>query len=96
MATEASQIWHDCFSNWPAEISRQGVLVTSFGEQIAFENFAISPRMLLVERRAPDTVGARTVIVAFEQIAALKIIDVAKAKAYQSMGFVPPPAKGKA
>lgn len=92
MATDAAEIWRHCFRNWPAELEHRGVLVTSFGEQIAFDNFATSDDLLLVERRAPDTVGARTVIVAYQNIAALKIVDVTKAKTFGSMGFTVPPS----
>lgn len=93
MDKDAPGVWRRCFESWPSELERRGVLVTAFGEQILFDNFATSPDLLLVERRAPDTVGARTVIVSYDQIAALKIVDVAKAKAFQSMGFVAPPSR---
>ena len=90
MVTDAAEIWRNCFRKWPADLERRGVLVTSFGEQIPFDGFATTEELLLIERRAPDTVGARTVIVAFQSIQALKIVDVAKAKAFQSMGFTAP------
>ena len=90
MGTDAAETWRNCFRQWPAELDRRGVLVTSFGEQIAFDGFATSEDMLLVERKAPDTVGARTVILAYTAILALKIVDVAKAKTFQSMGFTAP------
>jgi hypothetical protein len=93
MDQDAGEVWRRCFDNWPSELERRGVLVTSFGEQIAFENFATSKDLLLVERRAPDTVGARTVIVSYAQVAALKIVDVTKAKTFQSMGFVAAPSR---
>ena len=90
MATDAAEIWQHCFENWPAELNRRGVLVTSFGEQIPFDNFAASDRMLLVERRAPDTMGARTVLIAFHHVVALKVVDVVKLKAFSSLGFTAP------
>ncbi len=93
MATDAAEIWRHCFQNWPDEVARRGVLVTSFEEQIAFDGFAASDQMLLIERRAPDTVGARIVLIPFENIAALKIIDVVKAKAFSPLGFVVPQPK---
>lgn len=94
MAADAAEIWRQCFAQWPAEVPRRGVLVTSFGEQIPFESFSASNDLLLIERRAPDTVGARTVLIAYQNIQALKIVDVVKAKAFASLGFaVPPPKK---
>jgi len=90
MATDAAETWRNCFDKWPPEMARRGVLVTSFGEQIAFDSFATSPDLLLIERRSPDTVGARTVLIAYQNIAAVKIVDVVKTKTFGSMGFIPP------
>ncbi len=87
MAAEATTAWRQCFQNWPAEVDRRGVLVTSFGEQIAFDGFATGDDMLLVERRTPDTTGARMIIIPYANVLALKIVDVVKAKAFQSLGF---------
>ena len=69
------------------------MLVTSFGEQIVFDGFAASDDLLLVERRNPDTVGARTVLVAYQAIQALKVVDVTKAAAWGPLGFVFPSGK---
>ncbi len=93
MATDAAESWRKCFAQWPADVERRGVLVTSFDEQIPFDSFAASEDMLLVERRAPDTMGARMVIVAYQHIQALKIVDVVKMKIFQPLGFVMPPAR---
>jgi hypothetical protein len=50
--------------------------------------------MLLVERRSPDTLGGRMVMLSYHHIEALKIVDVVKMKVFQSLGFViPPPRK---
>ena len=93
MAKDASEAWQKCFEKWPPDVERRGVLVTSFGEQIAFDGFAVSSDMLLLERRTPDTVGARMVLLAYNVIAALKITDVVKSKAFEPMGFVIPPPR---
>jgi hypothetical protein len=93
MATDAAEIWRHCFQEWPAELERRGVLITSFGDQIPFEGFATSSEMLLVERRAPDTVGARMVLVPYGNIQGLKIVEVARLKAFQSLGFTAPPQR---
>ena len=53
MATDAAEIWRRCFQEWPAELERRGVLITSFGDQIPFEQFATSSEMILIERHAP-------------------------------------------
>jgi hypothetical protein len=93
MAKDSADAWRECFQHWPSELDRRGVLVTTFNEQIPFESFITSDDMLLVERRAPDTLGARVVLVAYQNIQALKIIEVVKLRAFQALGFSPPPAK---
>ena len=90
MAKDAAELWRNCFQGWPADLERRGVLVTAFNEQIPFESFATSEDLLLIERRTPDTVGGRTVIIAYTAIQAVKIVDVTKVKTFQPMGFVAP------
>jgi hypothetical protein len=85
---DAAQGWKDFYARWPDDLARRGVLVTNFGEQIVFTNFMVSEAMLLVERSAPDTMGARQVILPYGQIAGLKITDVVKPRAFVDMGFV--------
>ena len=80
-------IWKDCFCRWPAEIARHGVIVTSYEEQIPFDGFSTSEHLLLVERRTPDTSGARQVMLAYKSVVAVKITDVVKLKAFQPFGF---------
>ena len=80
--------WKHCFTNWPADIERRGVIVTTYDEQIAFEGFMTNDSMLMIERRAPDTLGARKVVLPYEKIEALKFTDVIKNRSLQSLGFV--------
>jgi len=84
---ELSSAWQDCFRRWPADLERRGVVVTTFGDQIPFDNFAISERLLLLDRKIPDTLGARKILLPFGQILAVKITDVVKMKAFQTLGF---------
>jgi hypothetical protein len=79
--------WKDVFRQWPADLARRGVLVTAFDEQIPFASFASSEAFLLVERQTPDSLGARTVLLPYDQILALKIVDVVKMKVFQPLGF---------
>ncbi len=85
--------WGDVFRCWPAEVPRRGVLVVAFGEQISFSSFATSEAFLLVERNSPDSMGARMLLVPYDKILGLKIVDVVKAKAFQSLGFYLPTPK---
>lgn len=93
MAKDVADVWRECFQRWPEGIPRRGVLVLSFGEQIPFEKFYAADDMLLAERRAPDTVGGRLVIVPYQNIEGLKIVDVVQPKALSALGFVIPAAK---
>lgn len=81
------QIWQKLFLQWPAALPRKGVLVTATGEQTPFQNFLAREDFLLLQRRAPDTVGAREVIVPFGEIVALKMTEVINPTAYREAGF---------
>jgi hypothetical protein len=81
------QAWQKFFLEWPADMPRKGVLVTNW-DQVPFHEFMTHPNFLLVQRRAPDTVGARDVIVPYEQIAGLKLTEVVKTKSLKELGFV--------
>jgi len=83
----AAEAWRDCFARWPDELARRGVIVTKFDEQILFANFLASADLLLVERQSPDTIGARQVILSYEAISALKIVDVVKTRSLAKLGF---------
>ena len=95
MASEAAEVWRACFQKWPTDLERRGVLVAAYGEQIPFEGFATSQDMLLLERRTPDAVGGRLVLIAYHDVQAVKIVDVAKFKTFASMGFVAPRRENK-
>lgn len=84
---DASTAWRDCFTNWPEQLPRRGVVVTKFAEQILFGNFMTSDGLLLLERQTPDTIGARQVILSYDAISAVKIVDVVKMKALARLGF---------
>lgn len=84
---DTAAAWKECFSRWPDDIPRRGVLVTSYDEQILFSGFMTGAALLLVERAAPDTVGARQVLIPYGNIVAIKITDVVKTRAFQELGF---------
>jgi hypothetical protein len=84
---DALHSWKDVFCQWPADMPRRGVLVAAFGEQIPFSGFSTSEAFLLAERQTPDAMGARTVLLPYDQIVALKIVDIVKMRLFQSLGF---------
>jgi hypothetical protein len=87
--------WRACFHDWPANIPQRGVVVTTFDEQIPFAGFMVADELLFLERRSPDTLGTRSVMLPFANIAALKIVDPIETREFRSFGFqsVAPPKK---
>ena len=61
----AIENWRDFFTQWPTDMNRRGIIVTSFGEQIPFSGFWTNSNHLLLERQTPDSLGARTIILEY-------------------------------
>lgn len=87
---EPDNVWRQLFENWPPSIPRKGLVVTKFGENISFIKYMLSPGVVLLEREKPDTVGGRKVLLAYADIACVKIIDPLDLVLFQAMGFAPP------
>ncbi len=79
--------WRELFAAWPEGMPRRAVAVTQLNEQIPFSGFQVGEAFLLLERTTPDSLGARMVVVPYEQIAALKLTEVVKTKSLRSLGF---------
>jgi hypothetical protein len=88
-----AQTWKACFTEWPDDIPRCGIIVTTLNDQIPFSTFLTSPTMLLMERTTPDTAGTRKVLLPYGNIAMLKIAEVVKAKSFSTLGFAGPMPK---
>jgi hypothetical protein len=88
-----AQYWKDFFRSWPAAIDRRGVIVATFGEQIPFDSFMPGDKLLFLDRSVPDTIGARKIVIPYQNIAALKLTDVVKNKLFIPLGFEEPPGK---
>lgn len=86
----ATESWRSMFENWPEAIPRQGMLVTNYNEQIPFADFLIAGGIVLLDRAAPDTQGARKVMIAYEAISAIKFTSVIELARFQVMGFQSP------
>ncbi len=87
MGTTTMKDMRRIFAEWPASIPRVGLIVTTFGETLPFVSYMISGELLLVERKTPDAQGARRVIINFEAIVAVKILDAIEMGRFTSMGF---------
>lgn len=80
--------WQRYFQDWPKEVPRRGIVVTSFEEQVPFDGFLTTDTMLLLQRKTPDNAGARKVLLAYDAVVAIKFVDVVRGKAFESGGFV--------
>jgi hypothetical protein len=87
MMSESKTDWKALFEQWPKAMARRGILILLYGEQINFADFMTGEGFLLLSRSSPDAVGARTILVPYAQIAALKITDVVKNRVFQEIGF---------
>jgi len=83
----ATATWKDLFAAWPAEMPRRAVVITALNEQIAFSGFRTGEGLLLLERATPDSLGARMVILPYDQIVAVKLTEVTKSRPLRSLGF---------
>ena len=88
-----STSWKDFFQNWPREIPQRGVVVTRFNEQILFQSFLTKDTFLLLQRQTPDVVGARFVLLPYDTIDALKIVDAIPPKVFAATGFQAVPSR---
>ena len=78
--------WKTLFTEWPADMPRRGIVITTFDEQVPFNGFMTSKHFLVFSRNTPDALGARTVLLPYDSLAAIKIIDVVKSNVYQTAG----------
>jgi len=81
------ETWKKHFQTWPKSLPHKGVLVTTWDETISFVGFMTGPDLLAVERQAPDTTGARKVILAYGNIAAVKLVAVVEERVLSDSGF---------
>ena len=79
--------WQAFFENWPANLPRKGIVVTSFGDSVPFISFLITNGIVMLERDRPDTSGARKVMLSYDFISAVKLESAAGMETFLEMGF---------
>jgi hypothetical protein len=94
MANEAIVMWRDFFAKWPSSIAKRGVLLSTINETTPFKSFLIRGDTLLLERTNPDPLGARYVLMGFDAIHMVKLVDPLREDVFTSAGFVGHFAKG--
>ena len=87
MQTESSKTWKDVFTTWPEGVPRRGVVVSSLNEITPFKGFMLKGDVLLLERTNPDPLGARYIVMGFEAIHMVKLIDPLKESVFTTAGF---------
>lgn len=83
----AASPWKDLFDHWPETLAHRGIVITSLNEPIPFNGFMIGDHFVALSRNAPDALGARTVLLPYESLVALKLTEVLKSKTLQPAGF---------
>jgi hypothetical protein len=81
-------VWSSFFSNWPTGIPHRGVLVNTLNEAMPFKNFLVKDEMLLLERTNVDPLGARFILLSFDAINSVKLIDPLKESVFAAAGFL--------
>jgi hypothetical protein len=85
MSTETN--WKDVFAKWPASLPKRGVLVSTLNESTPFKSFLLRGDILLLERTNPDPLGGRYVLIGFDAIHMVKLIDPLTEATLTSAGF---------
>lgn len=63
------------------------MIVTTLNEQVPFKSFMLTNDMLVVDRTNPDPSGTRFVILGFESIAMVKLLDAVQDSVFSEIGF---------
>ncbi len=79
-------VWRKFLAEWPEDIPHIGVIVTAL-DQVPFVDFMLSEHFGLFERRAPDTVGGRRVMIPYNKIAAIKFVEPIPNEKFAACGF---------
>jgi len=87
MASTSAEIWREMFLKWPASIPKRGVLLSILNEVTPFKSFLTKGEMLLLERTNPDPMGARYILMSYDAIHMVKVIDPLKEDVFTSAGF---------
>lgn len=79
--------WANLFREWPKGILQRGIVVTQQAETTPFRGFMLRDELVLLERVSPDSLGARFVVLTFDEIAGVKFTDPLKQDVFQEAGF---------
>jgi hypothetical protein len=83
-----SVVWKNTFNNWPAGIQRRGIVLSTLNEPMPFKGFLVKDDVLLLERTNPDSLGARFILLSFDAINCVKLVDPLKESVFTAAGFL--------
>jgi len=83
---DLAQVWKHYLANWPQGLERGGVVVTA-SEQVVFVSFLMSESVVMFERRAPDSVGGRKLVIPYALIQAIKVTEPVGNEPFLQGGF---------
>jgi hypothetical protein len=87
MAGDQQSKWQEAFAKWPEKLPKRGIVLSTLNEATPFKSFLIKGDMLLLERTNPDPAGARYILMGFDAIHMVKLIDPLKEEIFASAGF---------
>ena len=87
-ADEPHEMWCEFFAKWPEKLPKRGLAISTFNEATPFKSFLVKGGMLLLERTNPDPAGARYILMGFDAIHMVKLIDPLKEEIFTTAGFV--------
>lgn len=80
-------VWKRFFTDWPKEIPPRGIVITQLNEAVPFKAFMLRDDVAMLQRPAPDAMGARFMFIPYGEIAVVKLTDPLKQPAFESGGF---------
>lgn len=83
----AAQSWKAFFSDWPAELPRRGVVLSSLNETMPFTEFWLKGDVVMLQRKNPDTHGSRFIMMNYEGIDSVRFVDPLSEQVITSAGF---------
>jgi hypothetical protein len=84
----SDETWKSVFKNWPAGIPRRGVVLSILNEAMPFKGFMVRDELLLLERTNPDPLGVRYIMLGYDAVNSVRMIDPLKESVFTGAGFV--------
>ncbi len=82
-----AETWREFFTSWPADVPRNGIVVSTLNESTPFKNFWFRGELLLLERNVPDANGGRFVLVSYDVINTVKLSSPLNTATIAAAGF---------